>query len=89
MRLPRSVGSRIYLLHLAAVAGALLLIVTGSWRTGTLVIGASFLGASAARLVVPDPQSGMLRVRGRAFDVAWMGFLGGALVALALVVPAR
>lgn len=85
--LPRSNGSRVYLLHLLAVAAGLLIVVAGWWRAGVVVIGVSFLAAAAARMVVPPDHTGMLRVRGKAFDVTWMGFLGVALVVLALVVP--
>ncbi len=87
MRLPRSNGSRIYLLHLVAVATGLVLVTTDWWRAGILVVGASFIVAAACRTVVPLDHTGMLRVRGKAFDVFWMGFLGVALVVLALVVP--
>jgi hypothetical protein len=87
VKLPRSNGSRIYLRHLGAVAVGLVLVATGPWRAGIMVIGVSFLVAAAARTVVPLDHTGMLRVRGKAFDVLWMGFLGTALVVLALVVP--
>ncbi|MET0468761.1 MAG: DUF3017 domain-containing protein [Aeromicrobium sp.] len=87
MKLPRSHGSRIYLLHLVAVAVGLGLIAVGPWRVGVLVIGASFLVAAACRMVVPLDHTGMLRVRGKLFDVLWMGFLGASLVVLALIVP--
>src|SRR5690606_26921940 len=43
VKLPRSNGSRIYLLHLLAVAVGLVLVVSGPWRAGIMVIGASFL----------------------------------------------
>lgn len=87
MNLPRSHGSRIYLVHLIVVAVALGVIVAGWWRVGVFVIGASFLMAAAARVVVPLDHTGMLRVRGKAFDIAWMSFLGLSLVVLAFVVP--
>ena len=87
MKLPRSHGSRIYLLHLLAVAAGLVLIGTGPWRAGVVLIGASFIAAAAARTVIPLDHTGMLRVRGKLFDVTWMGFLGISLVVLALIVP--
>jgi len=87
VKLPRSHGSRIYLLHLLAVAAGLVLIGTGPWRAGVVLIGASFIAAAAARTVIPLDHTGMLRVRGKLFDVVWMGFLGVSLVVLALVVP--
>ncbi|WP_313405327.1 DUF3017 domain-containing protein [Aeromicrobium sp.] len=87
MKLPRSNGSRIYLLHLLAVAVGLALIATGPWRAGVMLIGVSFLVAAAFRTVIPLNHTGMLRVRGKVFDVVWMGFLGASLVVLALIVP--
>lgn len=87
MKLPRSHGSRIYLVHLLVVAVGLVLVGVGPWRVGIVVIGASFIGAAAARTVIPLDHTGMLRVRGKLFDVIWMGFLGVSLVLLGLVVP--
>lgn len=87
MRLPRSYGSRLYLAHLVVVAVALVLVAGGWWRLGTVLVGASFTVAAAARIVVSEDQTGMLRVRGKIFDVLWMGFLGTALVVLGLLVP--
>ena len=87
MNLPRSYGSRIYLLHLLVVAIALVVIYLGWWRTGIFLIGASFVAAAIARMFVPLDHTGMLRVRGKVFDVAWMGFLGVSLVVLSFIVP--
>jgi len=87
VKLPRSNGSRIYLLHLLAVAVGLGMVVLGPWRAGLMVIGASFLVSAVARMVVPIDHTGMLRVRGKLFDVVWMGFLGASLVVLAVIVP--
>lgn len=87
MKLPRSNGSRIYLVHLLAVAAGLVLVVAGPWRVGIMLIGASYLVAAACRMVVPVAHTGMLRVRGKAFDVVWMSFLGASLVVLAIIVP--
>lgn len=86
---PRSRGSQIYLVQLLVVAVGLALVIAGLWRAGLLVVGASFIVSAFARLVVPSDHVGMLRVRGKAFDVFWTGALGVALVALALVVPPR
>lgn len=87
MKLPRSYGSRIYLLHLVAVATGIALVISGWWRYGVVVIGASFIASALFRVIVPLDHTGMLRVRGKVFDVIWMGFLGVSLVILALVVP--
>lgn len=84
---PRSYGSRLYLLQLAVVAIGIVLMPLGHWRAGAAIIGAAFLAASGARLAVPPDHAGMLQVRGRAFDIAWMTLLGVSLIVLAIVVP--
>ncbi|MBM9462239.1 DUF3017 domain-containing protein [Aeromicrobium sp. YIM 150415] len=89
MRPPRSRGSRIYLIQLAAVLVGLVLVIAGAWRVGVATVGASFLIAAALRAVVTPDQYGMLRVRGKAFDMAWMLVLGGSLVFLAVNIPSQ
>jgi len=84
---PRSRGSQIYLVQLAAVVVGIMLVVLGPWRIGMATVGGAFLLGALARVVVPPDHTGMLRVRGKAFDIVWMTTLGTALVLLALVVP--
>jgi hypothetical protein len=84
---PRSRGSQFYLLLLVGVGVGLLLVVAGPWRTGLMVVGATFVIGAAARAVVPAEHVGMLRVRGKAFDIFWTTTLGVSLFVLALVVP--
>ena len=84
---PRSRGSQIYLLLLMAVAVGLGLVISGPWRAGLAVIGSAFVVASLARVAVPADHVGMLRVRGKAFDVVWTLVLGVSLLVLAAVVP--
>jgi hypothetical protein len=84
---PRSRGSQLYLLQLLAVFSGLCLVVAGPWRAGVAVVGGAFIVGAVARSVVPVSHTGMLRVRGKAFDMLWMTLLGVALVVLALVIP--
>ena len=84
---PRSRGSQIYLLQLLGVFIGIVLVVAGHWRVGIVIVGATFLVGAAARSVVPLSHTGMLRVRGKAFDMFWMTTLGVALVVLAIVIP--
>ncbi|MGA8986543.1 DUF3017 domain-containing protein [Aeromicrobium sp.] len=86
---PRSRGSQFYLLHLLAVLVGLVLVVAGPWRAGVIVIGVAFVVGAVARSVVPISHIGMLRVRGKAFDVFWMTTLGVALILLAIVIPGQ
>lgn len=84
---PFSRGSRLYLLVLAGVAIGLVVVLVGPWRMGLGTIGGSFIAGSGLRLAVSHDQSGLLRVRGRAFDAVWMTFLGISLIVLAVIVP--
>lgn len=84
---PRSRGSQIYLLLLVGVATGLAVVVGGPWRLGLMIVGITFVLGSAARVVVPPDHVGMLRVRGRTFDIVWMLVLGVSLGVLALVIP--
>lgn len=86
---PRSRGSQLYLLQLLTVAVGIALVVTGLWRAGIIAIGVAFVVGAVARFVVPIDHTGMLRVRGKAFDMVWMTTLGTALILLALVIPSQ
>jgi hypothetical protein len=86
---PRSRGSQIYLLQLLGVFVGIVLVVAGQWRVGIVIVGATFLVGAAARSVVPVSHTGMLRVRGKAFDMFWMTTLGVALIVLAVVIPSQ
>ncbi len=86
-RVPRSRGSQFYLLLLVGVAVGLLLVVSGPWRAGLMVVGATFLVGAVARMVVPAAHVGMLRVRGKTFDIFWTSTLGISLILLAFLVP--
>lgn len=85
--IPVSQGSRLYLIQLALIAVGLLLMIFGWWRQGVIVFGASFIASAVLRIVVPDRQTGMLRVRGKVFDVFWTALLGSALIVLAISIP--
>lgn len=87
MKLPRSRGSQFYLLQLVAVVVGLLLVALGQWRPGVGAIGLAFVAGALARSVVPIDHTGMLRVRGKAFDIVWMTILGVALVVLPVLIP--
>ncbi len=87
MRAPRSRGSQFYLLQLVAVVAGLVLIAVGQWRLGVGAIGLAFVAGAFARSVVPIDHTGMLRVRGKAFDIVWMTTLGVALLVLPFLIP--
>ena len=69
------------------MAVGLALIAADVWRAGVIVVGVTFVLGAVARAVVPVSHTGMLRVRGKVFDMVWMTLLGVALVVLAVVIP--
>ncbi|MGI8416349.1 MAG: DUF3017 domain-containing protein [Nakamurella sp.] len=69
-------------LMIAAVG--LLLVAVSHWRVGVAVLGLSALVGGAARLVLPDAALGVLAVRSRVFDTAFMLALGASFEALAI-----
>lgn len=86
-RLPRSRGSQIYLLLLLGVVAGLMMVASGPWRAGLMVVGGTFVLAALARVLVSAEHVGMLRVRSKAFDIFWTASLGISLSLLALLVP--
>ena len=60
---------------LVVVAVGLLVVATGHWRRGAAVLGAAAAVGAALRLLVRDGSIGPLGVRGRAFDVTFLGVL--------------
>ena len=89
MKAPRSRGSQLYLLQLLIVLVGIVLVVAGQWRAGVVGIGLAFVVGALARSVVPIDHTGMLRVRGKAFDMFWMTTLGASLIVLAWVIPGQ
>ena len=59
----------------------------GQWRLGVGGVGLAFVAGAVARSVVPIDHTGMLRVRGKAFDIVWMTTLGVALIVLPFLIP--
>ena len=86
-RIPSTFGGLIYLIVVAVACAGFALVAAGPWRRGIALIGIGFLFASGMRLVIADPEAGMLRVRGRAFDVTALALVGVALIALATNIP--
>jgi hypothetical protein len=87
VKAPRSRGSQFYLVQLLVVLVGLVLVAAGQWRAGVVAVGLAFVAGALARSVVPIRHTGMLRVRGKAFDMFWMTMLGVALIVLPLLIP--
>jgi hypothetical protein len=86
-RRPSTFGGLIYLVVVATTVVGLILVAVGSWRRGLVLVGIGFVFAAGMRLVINEGESGMLRVRGRWFDVTVLGVVGASLIALAITIP--
>ena len=69
------------------LVGLAVVVLLDRFRRGTLVMAASVLLGAWLRALLPPEQVGLLRVRGRAFDVLTMLVVGLGLSVVALVVP--
>jgi len=77
----------VYLAVLAIAALGLVLVATYNWRTGVTVLGGGLLVAALGRVALGEFESGMLRVRGKVFDVVALSGLGTLMIVLAWVIP--
>ena len=66
---------------LVVVAAGLVVIATGHWRRGAAVLGGAAAIGAVLRLVVRDGAIGPLGVRGRTFDVSFLGALAVVFIA--------
>ncbi len=85
----RQLGSLMYAAVLVGLVTGLALIAFGPWRAGAGLCGAAMLAGGAGRLIIPDRISGLLRVRRPTSDAVIMVVLGIAIIAMAVVIPAR
>lgn len=88
-RRPQTFGGAVYLGVLGFCLAGLAITIAGPWRTGVSLMGTGLVLGSAARLVLPEQQAGMLRVRRRGADVAMLALVGVALIVLAIIVPSQ
>ena len=86
-RRPQTVGGAVYLVVVATAFIGLAIALLGAWRTGVAWMGISLLVGGSARLVLPERQAGMLRVRRKPADVTMLLLAGVVLIVLAIVVP--
>ena len=86
-RYPSTIGGMFYLVALAVSAAGLGITTQGEWRLGVKWIAGALVGAALVRLVIPAPQAGMLAVRRRTVDVAFLVALGVALWFLSTSIP--
>lgn len=87
-RYPSTFGGLLYLGVLGAAAVGIGVAWAGDWRLGVRLLSAALIFAAAARLAVPHPQAGMLRVRHRLVDVGLLAGVGVVLLLLVSSIPA-
>ncbi|MBO9524063.1 MAG: DUF3017 domain-containing protein [Nocardioidaceae bacterium] len=86
-RRPSTFGGLIYLVVVAVTLVGFGLVAFGPWRRGIALVGVAFVFASGMRLFVNEDEAGMLRVRGRIFDVVALAGVGITLIVLAANIP--
>jgi len=72
---------------LLGITVALLMIAMDHFRRGSIVLSASVMLAAFLRLLLPEPEAGMLAVRSRKVDVAVLGGLAVGLSIFTFWVP--
>ncbi|MFI5713599.1 DUF3017 domain-containing protein [Kribbella sp. NPDC051620] len=71
---------------LVAMTG-LVVLTFYNWRNGVLIFAGGVLFAALLRLSLSDSAAGLLRVRGRMFDIFLLAGVGAAIAILGLIVP--
>lgn len=69
---------------LAITAAGAVLVAFGHWELGAGTIGAGMIVGALIRAIIPSPEAGLLRVRRRVVDVAWMLAIGIGIIALVI-----
>jgi len=87
-RIPSTIGGLVYLIVVAIAGVGLVVVALGPWRRGVSLIGFGLLIGALARVLLPDRDAGMLRVRrNRWIDLLMLAGVGTALIVLASVIP--
>lgn len=71
---------------IAIFSVGVVLVILKYWRKGTFIMGFALVCASAYRAVAAPERAGLLVVRGKRFDVAFLLLAGASLMALAVLV---
>jgi len=87
IRKPSTLGGVIYLCVLGAALVGVGIAASGAWRTGVSWLALALIGAAVTRVVLPDDNAGMLRVRRKLLDAAILTGAGVALLVLAATIP--
>jgi hypothetical protein len=83
-RRPSTLGGAVYLLISLTTAAGLVFAVVAGWRAGVITMGVAMLVGAIARLLLPSSRSGMLGVRSKSFDVAFMTIIAAAILLIGI-----
>ena len=75
------------ILSLLVAATGLVVLWFYNWRNGVLIFAGSVGLAGLFRAALSDTAAGLLHVRGRMFDTAFLLAVGVAIAILGLIVP--
>ena len=87
VRRPSTLGGVIYLAVLVMGLVGIAIASTGAWRTGVSWLAAALIGGATARLILPDGNAGMLRVRRKWLDALALAVVGAVLIFLVSSIP--
>jgi hypothetical protein len=85
-RRPRTPGGAIFLVVLVLTAVGLAVVMSVSWRIGLIMMGSAMIFGGLARLVIPENHAGVLRVRRKFADAAFMAGVGAMILILAITI---
>ncbi len=76
------------LIIVGGILVGLVIVGTGAWRVGCVVIGATVCLGAVERVALPRREAGLLQVRSKVFDTLLLTGLGVGIIVLAMIVPA-
>lgn len=76
MRRARIIRQIPFLVVMAVVLLAAILVLVDRWRRGSVAFSGALMLGAVLRAVLPADRAGLLAVRSRPFDVAWMASTG-------------
>lgn len=77
------------LVVLGVIVVGLVFVMIGHWRIGTGLFGGGLGLGALFRAFLPRHIAGLLQVRGRIFDVAFLAGISATVIVLAFIVPTR
>ncbi|AVM00030.1 hypothetical protein C6V83_06845 [Gordonia iterans] len=73
-----------FLVVLGVVAVGAVFVLVDRWRRGSVIFGGAFLLGAVLRTVMKTDAVGLLQVRSKPFDIAWMTSTGLLVIWLAM-----